>query len=87
MKKYKTIGECVNDMSRGTPLKIVLDKSGFFRYNKPESYYHIIPSKWTGMAEWCKETFGTEHYAFVEDGIWVETEADLTLLILKWSGK
>jgi hypothetical protein len=42
-------------------------------------------SKWTDSHQWCKENIGEQHYAWVGNVFWFETEQDAIAFTLKWT--
>lgn len=39
---------------------------------------------WSDVHDWCKEQYGSEHYAWVGETFWFESEANAIEFILRW---
>ena len=79
MNKRMSIGEFKKHYNAST---LFDPKYGYFITSI--SINNII-NNWNEIHEWCKATYGSDHYTWSGNEFVFESEEDLTWFILRWS--
>lgn len=76
------------DQTKSDIVRLGVNWNARFReagYYSVELTKNAITNWWGDVHKWCGETFGKEHYTWVGETFWFETEQAAVWFALRWS--